>query len=235
MVDRFSTPKDNSRKRKKLRVGEPRAMGEIDTIIRAFGLDHISRLTGISVSTLRYWDKTGFYSPEHAGTVPIYSFLDVVSLRAIAELRKTHHVPLQHMRKAIAELQKHRNAPWAQLKLYVLNRRVYFQEPETENVRAAVGGQYAVKTIALEVIAQGVASDVRRLKERRPEKIGKIDQARNVMRNAAVVGDTRIPTRTIKHFADAGYSITQILREYPILTEADVKAALEYERRREAA
>ena len=44
----------------------------------------------------------------------------------------------------------------------------------------------------------------------------------------ALIPGTRIPARAIKRFAKAGYSVAQILKEYPDITAADVEAAIAY-------
>ncbi len=46
---------------------------------------------------------------------------------------------------------------------------------------------------------------------------------------AWVLAGTRIPTGAIRRFAEAGYTVNQILREYPSLTREDVAAALAHE------
>ena len=48
------------------------------------------------------------------------------------------------------------------------------------------------------------------------------------MNNAVVIAGTRIPVNTIKRFSDHGYSVEQIIKEYPTLTEVDIKAAIAY-------
>lgn len=71
----------------------------------AFTADHVARLTGLSNRQLRYWDQTGFFAPTHLDEHHrrafgrIYSFRDVVGLRAISILRKTHKIPLQELRR----------------------------------------------------------------------------------------------------------------------------------------
>jgi uncharacterized protein (DUF433 family) len=44
-----------------------------------------------------------------------------------------------------------------------------------------------------------------------------------------VVAGTRIPTRAIRNFKKAGYTVDQIIAEYPDLTPRDIEAALKYE------
>src|SRR3546814_1264985 len=36
-----------------------------ESIVRAFGEEHVSRLTGLSVGQLRAWDRRGFFSPHY--------------------------------------------------------------------------------------------------------------------------------------------------------------------------
>ena len=56
-----------------------------------------------------------------------------------------------------------------------------------------------------------------------------------MLRNAPVIAGTRIPTAAIRRYQEAGYTVEQILAEYPDLTPHDVEAALKYEENRTAA
>lgn len=62
----------------------------------------------------------------------------------------------------------------------------------------------------------------------RSRETGKIERAKFVSHNALVTAGTRIPVATIKQFAEDGYSVEQILKEYSTLTEEDMKAALKH-------
>jgi DNA-binding transcriptional MerR regulator len=200
-------------------------------VIRAFSDDHVMRLTDLSKSQLRYWDKTGFFAPSyskhHGPHGRVYSFRDVVGLRTIAVLRKHHKVSLQHLRQVAEKLSHLGDAVWAATTLYVLNRKVYFHEPETGKVRGVVSGQYAI--IPLVSIMNDISERAERLKGRQSDRIGRVERNRYVAHNAWVIAGTRIPTRAIKSFRDAGYSIEDIQREYPTLTSEDIRAALEHE------
>ena len=65
-------------------------------VIAALTADHVERLTGLSAGQLREWDKTGFFPPAYAFEnrlspySRVYSFKDVVGLRTLSILRKTH-------------------------------------------------------------------------------------------------------------------------------------------------
>lgn len=131
------------------------------------------------------------------------------------------------MRKVAAELSKYRNAPWSQIKLYVYRRRVAFNEPETGQMREVVSGQYVL--LKLESIIHDLKAEASKLKQRSADQVGAIERNRFIAHNAWVIAGTRIPTKAIQRFHDAGYSAKQIIREYPLLKEADVIAALGHE------
>lgn len=62
-------------------------MVNMSDAVAAFGEEHASKLTGISMSQLRYWDRTDFYSPSYAEAnrrLPfsrVYSFKDIHRLQ----------------------------------------------------------------------------------------------------------------------------------------------------------
>jgi hypothetical protein len=103
---------------------------------------------------LAYWDKLGFFQPQYAAEdrkTPysrIYSFKDVVGLRTLSILRSKYKCSLPHLQTVAKELASYSNAPWAEITLYVLQKRVQFKEPETGRVRGVVDGQYALLPIA---------------------------------------------------------------------------------------
>ena len=209
-------------------------MSDSDNIIRAFSADHVIRLTGLSKGQLYYWDKTDFFRPRYAyedRRVPysrIYSFRDVVGLKTLAVLRKQHGISLQHLRDVARKLSDMKDDLWAKTKLYVLNKEVHFKEPDTRKVRGVVSGQYV--SIPLVSIMSDVSREAEKLRERATEKTGKVERHRHIARNTWVVAGTRIPTGAIIQFIEAGYTIEQVLREYPSLTAADIKAALKHEK-----
>ena len=200
-------------------------------VIFAFNVDHASRLTGLSKWQLASWDRAGFFKPEHASQnrkepySRIYSFQDIVGLRTLAVLRsEDYRVPMWHLKEVAADLETHVERPWSETTLYVLNRRVYFDEPETGLKREVSGRQYSL--LPLKSIASEVGEEAKKLRERPAGTIGLVERHRNVAHNAVVIAGTRIPVRSIQQFADAGYSIEGIIKEYPILTREDVKKAL---------
>jgi uncharacterized protein (DUF433 family) len=86
----------------------------------------------------------------------------------------------------------------------------------------------------LAAIAHETEKAVERLRKRGPRERGVIKQHRYVAHNQPTVAGTRIPTTAVWNLHQAGYGARQIIAEYPDLTEMDIKAAIAYERDRQA-
>ena len=87
-------------------------------------------------------------------------------------------------------------------------------------------GQYALDAVELRAVMNDVTKASADLRGRGLAHIGKITQNQFIAHNSPVVAGTRISTRAIKNFHESGYSVEQIVAEYPDLTPADVAAAL---------
>jgi len=215
-------------------------VSEIGNVITAFSEANVERLTGLTSGQLRYWDRTGFFAPAYADEdrrtaySRVYSYRDVVGLRTLGLLRRQHNVSLQHLRNVAEKLSHLRDDLWTRITLYVLNRRVIVHEPGSGRLRDVVSGQY-VLGIPLKRIIADTKRDAEKLLRRSDDKVGRVEQSRRIMRNVPVVAGTRIPTGAIKRFKEAGYTIEQIIAEYPDLRPDDVEAALKYEERIAAA
>lgn len=216
-------------------------MASTQTVIAAFSEEHAERLTGITKSQLRYWDRTGFYKPSYGednrrfAFSRVYSFQDIVALRVLNVLRNQYSVPLQHLRSVSDKLSHLAADRWTGTRLWVLNKRVIWQEPRTEKPQEIVSEQYVVPTLALENVVADTERDVSSLNVRDESKHGVIEQSRYVSHNAPVIAGTRILVDAIKRFAEAGYTTKQILEEYPDLTKEDIEAALAYKKPNAAA
>jgi len=212
----------------------------IGTVIAAFSEANVERLTGLTSAQLRYWDKTGFFAPAYADEdrrTPfsrIYSFKDVVGLRTLGLLRRQYDVSLQHLRQVAERLSHLQDDLWTRTTLYVLNRRVIVHEPGSGRLSDAVSGQY-VLPISLKRIVADTKRDAEKLLRRPDAKIGKVEKSRRVLRNAPVIAGTRIPTAAIRRYNEAGFTVDQIIAEYPDLKPHDVEAALKYEENNAAA
>lgn len=203
----------------------------MSNVISAFSAEHAERLTGLSAAQLREWDGAGFFSPSYAAAnrrspySRVYSFEDIVGLRVLSILRNTHRVSLQHLKSVARELAHFAPRPWSELTLYVLNKEVHFRNPNDGLVQGAVSGQLAVP-IQISSVVEDVKARAEKLRKRNTSSVGQVERHRFVVHNEAVIAGTRIPVSTIRSFSDAGYSVDDILREYPSLTREDVKTAL---------
>jgi uncharacterized protein (DUF433 family) len=203
-------------------------------VVSAFTEDHAERLTGISRRQLRYWDETGFFTPSLAyedrneAFSRLYSFRDLVSLKVLNALRNEAKVSLPHLREVKIKLAHLGDHLWAHTTLYVLNKKVIFDNPELGN-REEVLSHQAVFQIPLRIVSKNMHGAIQAWRKREESTIGKVERHRNIAHNQVVVAGTRIPIKSIKAFADAGYTVEQIKREYPTLTEADIQAALNHE------
>lgn len=209
------------------------------SVIAAFSEEQVERLTGLTRGQLRYWSATGFFAPALADDAGLpfsrlYSFVDVVALRTIGALRNSYNVPLQQLRKVAEKLSHLSQDLWVKTKLYVLNRRVIFEEPGSGRPVEIVSGQY-VMAIPLSLVISDTRREVEALRARDVSKVGRVEQTRFVAHNEPVVAGTRIPTAAIRRFNEAGFTKKQILSEYPDLKPTDVEAALQYEAKRSSA
>ena len=117
---------------------------------------------------------------------------------------------------------------WTRTSLYVVNRRVIFENPETGKPQEVVSGQYLLG-IKLEKIISDTRDDIAALNKRSSDSIGKLSRHRSIARNAWSIAGTRITVGSIKRLREDGYSIDQIIEEYPDLTEEDVQAAFAHD------
>lgn len=201
-----------------------------DNVIGAFSEQQASLLTHVSLFQLRRWGREGLFVPSYGvpeAHVPygrLYSFRDIVSLRILNDLRNEKGIPLQELRDVSAKLAHLGDARWTATTLYVLGKRVVFDDPRTNKRSEVVSGQ-RVFDIPLRVAIASTRKAVQAL-NRRDEAIGKIVRNKFVAQNQHVFAGTRIPIQAVREFAEAGYSVEKIIAEYPDLKPADVAAAL---------
>lgn len=195
--------------------------------------DHVSRVTGLTKGQLRSWDRKGFFQPKHAyddrkaAFSRFYSFKDVVGLKTIETLRSKHKIGFKKLKDVAEELKAKGFDHWADTTLYVVNKEVHFKNPKTGDIESLRDGQLAM--LAVVDVINDVQEKVAELNFRSQEKVGSVERHKFVARNSWVISGTRILTSTIRRYSEAGFSVEEILEEYPTLREADVFAALEHE------
>lgn len=209
-------------------LGDLREMTEV---IGAFSEEQVAQLAGVSRRQLRSWDRIGLLRPSYGVEAPhvpfgrVYSFRDLVSARVVGQLRNKHRVSLPHLLQTLEKLSTLSDDPWSSTVLYVLGREVVVMEPGSRRKLNIVSGQ-RVLDIPLKLVIGGVREDIAKLGERGSDKIGQVAREKFVAQNQLVLAGTRIPVAAIKSFADGGFTVPQILQEYPGLTAADVEAAI---------
>lgn len=202
-------------------------------VIGAFSEYDAARLSGLSQHQIRMWDRTGFFRPSLAETnrrLPfsrVYSFRDIVSLRVLGHLRNTHKVPLQHLRKVSDKLHEMGEAKWTACTLYVLERRVVFDDPRDQKRKEVVSEQ-RVFDIPLRIAISDTRQALAKLNQRDASEVGHVVKQRFVMQGEPVFDGTRIPVATVLRYLEAGYDTGAIIKAFPDLTEADVDAAISF-------
>ena len=185
-------------------------MSEADNIVGAFSEEQAARLSGVSLNQLRRWDADEFFCPSFSDAkgVPfgrIYSFRDIVSLRVLNDLRNKKKISLSHLREVSRELSHLGDEKWTATTLYVLGRRVVFDDPRTNLRQEVVSGQ-RVFDIPLRVVISSTRRAVQELNDR-SDRIGQVVRARFIAQNEPVIAGTRVSVTAIREFAEDGYSV----------------------------
>jgi uncharacterized protein (DUF433 family) len=205
-----------------------------ENVIGAFSETDAAKLSGLSVGQLRSWDRKGFVLPSYAETnrgLPysrVYSFRDIVSLRVLGQLRNEHKVPLQHLRQVSDTLAHLGDVRWTTTTLYVLGKRVVFNDPRTDERVEVVSGQ-RVFDIPLRVAISDTRKAIATLNDRSETTRGKVVHGKFTLQNEPVFEGTRIPVATVRRYLDAGYSPNDIIEEFPDLTPVDIETARSFE------
>jgi DNA-binding transcriptional MerR regulator len=202
-------------------------------VISAFTEEQVTRLTGVSLRQLRYWARDQFFAPSlqpdaDAGrSLRLYSFRDLVCLKILGHLRNEIGVSLGHLRDVKNRLSHLGEDMWTKTTLYVLNKRVIFENPETGKKEDIVNGQKILE-IPLKIVSSDMKKAVLSIRKRQTNTIGRIDIHQIGRRNPVIAG-TRIPVQTIKEFHEAGYTSDEIIAQYPTLTKCDIEVAIKCE------
>lgn len=207
------------------------------TIHAYFSVDQTAQLTDLSADTLRRWDVDDVFRPalvDENRRRPIsrlYSVQDVVILRTLAQA-KAFGVAGRELRKISRFIEDHPETSWTSTQIHVVGARVFFSYTDADRQRLLLAasplGQQAmpdVLTIDLGAIQSDAEQRILQWAERTPNQAGRSEQNRYVVGGAEVFAGTRIPVATIAELLEAGWSRTEILDNYPRLTEADLGLA----------
>lgn len=202
-------------------------------------IEHVARVTGLSVPQLQRWDRTGFFHPSRADPnrrrpgSRIYSGNEVLALAAIAKLREVG-VPLAELKDILCLLAPREPGEQPVRCFYVVGNQLFLSWDEALAAARENGKQVEPTVIDMSAVTAELEVAIEKLSERLPDEIGKVVRRRAIMRGVPTIAGTRIPTKTIAQFHDDGYSLSWILENFPRLTEKDVQAAIEFESARNA-
>lgn len=202
---------------------------DINNVVAAFSEEQIERMVGLTKSRLRYWAKTDFFRPsfvEEDGHLPysrFYSFKNIIALRTLETLRVKNGVSLQHLRQVAEKLSHLKDELWTSTTLFVRDKKVIFVNPDFGRPQEIVSGQYV---LPLSKIIDETRNEIVAFRSRPADTVGRLSRRRGIVRNALVVSGTRIPVASIVRLREDGYSVDQIIDEYPDLTPEDVQAAI---------
>lgn len=203
------------------------------TVPSAFTLQRAAALSGVSEDQLRAWGRAGFYKAHYESG--LYSFRDVVALRTLGILRNERQVSLQSLKKAGVWLTERYEAPWSTLRFGTAGKEFVYYDDDGRPVSVKKLGQRVVEEIPVEKVERSIAREAKKLATRRDDDVGRVAKRRGVQSSAECVAGTGIRTRAIWEFHRQGFTPAQIVKQYPVLTLDDVKAAIEAEQRSHAA
>lgn len=204
-----------------------------DEPIVGLDMEQAARVVGVSKSTLKYWEDTGVYAAsfidpvEHRALRRLYSFRDLVSLKAIARCRQELSINLEDIRRAGHYLRTFHEHPWSSLKFGRINNHLVFWEPDEQRWSVATDGSPTL--FDFERLPDEVSENIADVLKRDPSTRGKLSQHRYIKGNQPTIAGTRIPVATIVRYHEAGYSADEIIGEYPDLTYDDIAAAISFQ------
>ena len=203
--------------------------------IYALDSDTVAKLVGVPKSTLTSWERRGVFKPSYFDPLPgsllsrVYSFRDVVSLRALAQIRRQLSVPFEEIQRAGDYLSQHYDSTWSELRFGVIDRRLLFRDPGSKRWIGHDG--QGVLELDLSEIPKEIEHRAKLALLRDAADSGLIVRNRYVQHNNPILAGTRIPTSTIWVYHEDGFSADQIIEQFPQLTNADIEAAIAYESR----
>ena len=203
------------------------------------------RVTGLNQRQLRRLDALGIASPSisnrESGMATLYSFDDLVRLKAASELLKRDFDAPEIKALVHDYLARGVDDPLVTLRLIGdpeepddpetgkhWHGRVMVVDEATDEVRAARHPDQLADVMDLRMmdLRKGLIGTIEELTKR---PTGEVTKVRGVQAGQPVVVGTRIPARLIARLAQE-WSNERIKQSYPVLTDADIEAALEHVR-----
>ncbi len=207
------------------------------TRFRAYTPEQAMRVTGVSVAALRKWDVEGTLPPEfdlvgsRGEQFAVYSFQDLIAMQALAWLQRVPGVslvpPTEVGKLLKTQVQLHEGA----LGLEQAGDVLVLVGPAGRIGLLALKGNVTIpdELQRFDFLVRDTERRSSVLNERTPDQVGRIEPLGGEPGRRSVLAGTRIPTIAVWEFHEAGYSVPEILEQYPRLTPVDVESAITYE------
>jgi len=140
----------------------------------AFDSKTVSRIVGVSLRQIQYWDEQGFIRPsvktaEGRGTKRLYSFSDLVQLKVIKDLGE-HGLSLQKIRRCLRHLKESfpgATQPLQSLRYLTDGDKLFVLTSDRKKILEAMERQF-VFSLAIGSLVREVDGEVRRVVRRAP-------------------------------------------------------------------
>jgi len=143
-------------------------------MINSFNSKAVSKIIGVPMRVVDYWDRTNFIKPSVSeasgyGSVRLYSFTDLIQFR-VAKLLRDRGLSLQKIRKSLNYLRKHLpevEKPLAQLRFLTDGETIFvLTNRDREIIDTLKKGQY-VLTIAIEELINDLRGETSKIAKER--------------------------------------------------------------------
>lgn len=198
---------------------------------------HVSRLTGIPMSTLYDWRERGIVRPSlqvmegEKIAAEGYSYADLTLIRIFKALRDKK-LSFDSVGSVLRHLYARLGPPtkgWAKEHVFVVDGHIFVDRPDPWEVTADAGQKVA------EVMFGDLFDELRDLEEGAslivPTQFRKdIQIDPNIMGGEPVIRGTRLPTSTVATMLDRYKSIEKLAALYKPISREKLERAIEYER-----
>ena len=139
-----------------------------------FNTKAVSKIAGLSVRQVDYWDRTHFIKPSEReaagyGSIRLYSFTDLIQMK-VAKALLDKGICLQKIRKAITYLKKNMpevEKPLSALRFLTDGETVFVLTRNKKTIIDTLNSGQVVFTIALGDIVENLKGEIRALQKER--------------------------------------------------------------------
>ncbi len=137
--------------------------------MKTFDSKTVSRIVGVSLRQIQYWDEQGFIRPSvktagGRGTKRLYSFSDLVQLKVVKDLGE-HGLSLQKIRRCLRHLRDSfpgEPQPLQSLRYLTDGDKLFVLTSDREKILAAMDRQF-VFSLGIGNLVRELDGDVRRV------------------------------------------------------------------------